>query len=469
MSVLRKHKNSIQMLIESCPGSFLSPGSEFRPVALLEKLLMHHPSWHLIGDSLSRGSVWPLQEIPNNERVSKNIEFIARGNHKSALKYHDDYVKIINAELSQGWMFPIPLHYINELQHGELAPVGIDDKVWTEQPDGTKKVKLHLTHDQSFEASCGTSVNGRVIKEKLAPLFYGGCLSRILHYIVDLRLRHPTTPILGAKSDFKAAYRRVNLHGNIAEKCAIMCNEFALPSVRLTFGGSPCPNEFCIFSELCIDLANDILHNPSWDPRDICSPHSILIQDPVILDSSTPYASAKPLDIVMDPNDWGKADIFIDDGIVIIPDLNSNRNRAVNSLLLAIHTLCRPLDPAEPIFREDCLSLGKLAEEGCLSECFTFLGWNINTRKMTIALPPKKFNRWIKELGDTIFRKKVSFANLESMLGRLNHAASACPIMRYFLSRIRGVLLAWDISNKTKKSGKIFIFSSSGGLTALER
>ena len=70
---------------------------------------------------------------------------------------------------------------------------------------------------------------------------------------------------------------------------------------------------------------------------------------------------------------------------------------------------------------------------------------------MLIALPSKKFNRWTKELGEIIFRKKVSFANLESTIGRLNHAASVCPLMRYFLSRIRLVLTAWDVSNKSKK------------------
>jgi hypothetical protein len=104
-------------------------------------------------------------------------------------------------------MFPLPLHYVNTLTHGESAPVGIDNKVWADLPDGSKKIKHRLTHDQSFEASVGTSVNGRVMKERLAPLIYGGCLSRLLHYIVDLCLRHPSVKILGAKSDLKAAYR----------------------------------------------------------------------------------------------------------------------------------------------------------------------------------------------------------------------------------------------------------------------
>jgi hypothetical protein len=183
----------------------------------------------------------------------------------------------------------------------------------------------------------------------------------------------------------------------------------------------------------------------------LCSPHSATLPKPILLDASVPFGQAKSLDVVFQPDDYGKADIFIDDGMVIIPDLNANRDRAVQALLLAIHTLCHPLDAAEHIFIEDCLSLGKLAEEGQLSECFTILGWDINTRSMKIALPIKKFHPWDKDLGEILFHKRVSYAVLESMVGRLNHAASACPIMRYFISRIRSVLHSWDVSNKTKK------------------
>jgi hypothetical protein len=107
-------------------------------------------------------------------------------------------------------------------------------------------------------------------------------------------------------------------------------------------------------------------------------------------------------------------------------------------MLLAIHVLCRLLAPNEPISRYDCLSLGKLAEEGTLSERLTILRWDTNTRLLTIALPPKKFSHWNADLKDFISTKKVSY---KKAIGRLNHAAVACPIMRYFLHRIRKVLI----------------------------
>ena len=120
-------------------------------------------------------------------------------------------------------------------------------------------------------------------------------------------------------------------------------------------------------------------------------------------------------------------------------------------MLLAIHVLCRPLDTNEPLLREEFLSLSKLKEEGSVSEKFTLLGWDINTRKLTIALPEKKFSRWSNEICQILSKKKVSYAVLESMIGRLNHAASVHPIMHYFLSRIRLMMTNWDTSGKTKK------------------
>jgi len=354
MQLLSRYENSINKFMMANPGSIISPGSEFRPANILEPLLMHHHNWPTIKKILQNGSDWPLYQITNEDRIDKNNEFITRGNHKSAKKYKSEYIKIILSEVNQGWMIPLPLTYINSLHHGELAPVGIDNKVWSELPDGSRKIKFRLTHDQSFEKMKGTSVNSRVITENLNTLVYGGCLTRLINYIVDLRYRHPGIAILGGKSDFKAAYRRVTLHGDIAEKCAIMLDNFSLPSTRLTFGGSPCPYHFCLFSEI---------------------------------------------------------------GLAITIDKNDNKFRAVQSLLLAMHILCRPVDHNDPIPREDCLSLSKLAEEGQLAEKFTILGWNINTRTLTISLPDKKFKTWSKDLEQIINKRKVSFSMLESTLG----------------------------------------------------
>jgi hypothetical protein len=205
MLILKNHGNNIHHFIQHSQGH----------------------NWPRVQGILKNGSNWPLLPISNNDRIAKNKEFIARGNHKWAEKYKAELMEIIKTEISQGLMIPLPLHYINELQHGDLAPVGIDGEVWVEQSDGSRKTKFRLTHDQSFEALTGSSVNKHTERDKLHPLYYGGCLSRLIHYILSLWFHCPNTPILGGKSDFKAAYRRVSLHGDTAAKCAIICGQFA--------------------------------------------------------------------------------------------------------------------------------------------------------------------------------------------------------------------------------------------------
>lgn len=328
--------------------------------------------------------------------------------------------------------------------------MGVEDSQWMELPDGSKSMKFRMTHDQSSEASIEDSDNSRVIHDSLEPLYNSGCLSRIIHYILLTCARLPHTKILGGKSDFKAAYRRVNLHGDTAARCSIMYKEFGLPSLRLTFGGFPCPNEFCVVSELCMDLANDILHSPQWDPSTLSSPNVNVLLDPITLPDSIPYGQAKELDVEIPADDWGRIDDFIDDGFTITPDIGNNQNRAVPAMLLAIHVICRPRDMSECISREDCLSLGKLREEGTLSEEPTILGWKINTRTLTMTLPVKKAKSWLSNLEQIVLTKKVSFKKLEIIVGRLNHTAAACPIMRYFLNRIRNVLTTWNKSVANK-------------------
>jgi hypothetical protein len=197
MAILQSFNNNLHDYILANKNSFMSYGSEFRPYHVLEPLLLHHRSWPSLSKQLQEGSKWPLSTLTDEDRLSKNREFISHGNHQSAKKHHLVLNNIISNEVLQGWMIPLPITYINQIPNSEIASVGIDDKQFKTNPDGSKTHKFRLTHDQTFEASMGKSVNNLTLRDQLDPLFYGGCLSRTIHYIVPLRLRHPNTRILG--------------------------------------------------------------------------------------------------------------------------------------------------------------------------------------------------------------------------------------------------------------------------------
>ncbi len=127
-------------------------------------------------------------------------------------------------------------------------------------------------------------------------------------------------------------------------------------ALRLTFGGSPCPNLWNCLSETGTDLANMLIQNPCWDHSTFHNPLSSTIDTPESLPISCPFAQAKDLAVNIPINNIGKADIYIDDTIGIALDTADNIQRVSAAIPLAIHTLSRPLDPFEEIPRNEIIS-----------------------------------------------------------------------------------------------------------------
>ena len=133
-------------------------------------------------------------------------------------------------------------------------------------------------------------------------------------------------------------------------------------------------------------------------------------------------------------------DGFIDDIITITVDDDHWIDRAKSAALLVIHTLFRPLQPSEPLKRDDPLSLRKLAGEGQLAEQNTCLGWDINTQSLRVSLPEEKQTTWTNYIKEALASTKIKTDTLESLIGKRNHAAHIIPPARYFLNRLRHLL-----------------------------
>jgi hypothetical protein len=94
--------------------------------------------------------------------------------------------------------------------------------------------------------------------KQYAKMIYGWRLGRILHFIATLRLAHPRQRIFIAKYDYSDAYRRITHSGTAAAQSISIFDNVAYVALRLTFGGSPNPPTWCLFSEMVTDLANEI-------------------------------------------------------------------------------------------------------------------------------------------------------------------------------------------------------------------
>jgi hypothetical protein len=244
-----------------------------------------------------------------------------------------------------------------------------------------------MTHDQSFPGQSNLSVNLRVIQDKLPPIMYSFTLLRSIHYILDIRKRHPRTKIYICKFDIDAAYRRCSLSSMTAFESLTIFAGFLLVALRMRFGGAPCPSMWGVISEIITDIGNSLIQNEMWHHEELYDSISDQLDAPLDLPSTIPFHKSRDLSVYIPPNDKGKVDIYIDDSIGIAPDIASAPLRVMRAIPLAIRSLSRPNSVHDIVPRRDIISLKKLRAEGQLSEIKTVLGWVINTRSLLISLP----------------------------------------------------------------------------------
>ena len=151
-------------------------------------------------------------------------------------------------------------------------------------------------------------------------------------------------------------------------------------------------------------------------------------------------------------NVTGRTDSFIDDLIRVFLDTPANREREPHAVPLAIHVTSRPhLGPNEPVTRRGLLSDPKLIAEGTPAEVQLVLGWSLNTRSLSILLPPDKFEAWSSDLHTIIRNGTASFDELDSTVGQLNHAGYAIPLSRHFPNCLRlRILVRRPNANKSR-------------------
>ena len=355
MLLMHKHKGSLAALLESQRDLTVGYGLEFRDEATLYHLFACHPNWSRMTPILRNGSEWPLEPLNEDSQrvdVDKALSF---GNHKGTSLQPELLKQLVAKDVHYGYCLPLLLGKATKIPNILIAPMNIQ-KQNTINKFGRIVPKDCLTHDQCFEWSSGTSVNKRVITEKLLPCMFGSCIRRIVNWAVTARRLYTNLPILASKIDFKSAFRRMHLNAATALQTCTMLPEFEilLMWLHLSFSGKPCPYMWGVFSETICDLVNAILLNNDWDPSNLFALNQQLVPPRALLDDDIPFGEGAELivDIPIDPR--GSHDVYIDDIILLTVDIPGTDNvaRGQSASLLAIGATARPNHPEEPIPRE---------------------------------------------------------------------------------------------------------------------
>jgi len=437
---LIKHTDyDFEKCIKKQKDSMLTAGSEFRSIAHLQPLLQHHEDWSEIRQIISEGCNYQLQpDTDERTRMSDLKAMIKRGNHKSATTNIAVLEKAFTKEIHRGWLLPITVESLTKVKNLSIIPLGIAEQ-FTIDENGCRIPKKRVTHDASFPAPSGISVNNKVIDALLQECIYGQCLRRILHGIHAIRVRHTTKRILMTKYDMDAAYRRLHSIPRHALKCVTIIGKIAYIPLRLPFGVAPGPSLYSTISECIYDLVNDLLNETTWDRLTLNSPTAKLLEEPESPDLSTLPEQVNKLSVHI-PNRDAFADGYIDDCLSVAVDSGDMIRRSQEAPPLIVHSIFRPLDQSDPLPRDDNISIKKLRGEGTPSEQKVMLGWLLDTTKMRIYLPIDKAMEWSTEINLILKRKRTTQKELERTVGRLNHTGYIIPMGRYFLNRLRHIL-----------------------------
>ena len=440
---------SVDRLISKYADTTLGYGSEFRTVEQLRPLIGRHPHFEKLAQVLTSGMSYVFKrELDPATKSAELQNLLARGNHKSATDFPLEVGTLLEKDVSHGFVIPIPISAVSSIPGAAVQPLGLAQQ-WTLDEEGRRKTKFRLTQDLSFSSSKdgpSRSINDRIDMSAYVEMVYGWCLSRILHYIVAVRLAFPLLIIFISKYDYSDAYRRIAHSASAATQTFAAHGVLAYLALRLTFGGSPNPPTWCMFSEIVTDLANEISQCREWDPAEVHSPMQPVAPPPRRLGSDVPIRPGKAMAVeipVDTAGSMGRVDGFIDDLINVFLDTPENCKRQPHVVPLAMHVTSRPHagDSNEPITRRNLLSIPKLLAEGSPDEVQIVLGWRIDTRRMLVALPDDKYHAWMADIDQIIANQgRCKYEDLDQLAGRLNHSSFVMPASRHFLGRIRSPL-----------------------------
>jgi hypothetical protein len=437
--LLKESNLDVEEFLAKHQDTTLNFGSEFRPIGDLGRILGGHPNFAFFSNVLENGMDYCFtEELSESQRQAEVTAMMKRGNHQSVQEDSEAVAKLLAKDVLHGFSIPLSPDLIPDLANAMVQPAGVV-KQFLLQADGSREMKSRLTQDLSFPlTSLSASVNKRIDMGACAEMIYGWCLSRVIHFIVALRLAHPLIRIFIMKYDYSDACRRVAHSPSAAAQSIIIFARVAYLSLRLTFGGSTNPPTWCSFSEMVTHLSNEIPLCKEWDHDLLRSPDQPTTPSPSLLPDDILFAHAMPMAVQVPTTVTARSDSFIDDLIRVFLDTPSTRAREPHAVPLAIHVTSRPYaGNAKPIKRRELVSQPKLIAEGGPAEVQTVLSWNLNTRSLLVILPADKFQAWTCNLRSIIARRQGTFGELETTDGRLNHVAYIIPLSRHFLNRIR--------------------------------
>jgi hypothetical protein len=272
---------------------------------------------------------------------------------------------------------------------------------------------------------------------------FGGTQLRILRKAFQMRREWPGKYIVAIKNDEEAAFMRVHMH---LDHCApfsfrIGTDLIGIP-LRLGMGWNRSPAiQSCVASTIARLVsktgANEVTETDlnfavGYEPK--TTDTRTIVEVPT--DETTQPDPMNPFD------PWGGMPVedYIDDlwGMTFTEPASLMRMYAA-ALNVGVHRIFRRQAEGERAYRPEVISQKKLAQEGWFDTVRTSLGIEVDLTRAEVSVPPKKAKDLLQLLS-SFGGETGSFDDMESLVGKLNHAALGVWAGPYFLRRLYDAL-----------------------------
>jgi hypothetical protein len=180
-------------------------------------------------------------------------------------------------------------------------------------------------------------------------------------------------------------------------------------------GWAQSPPYFCAFTETITDMANDTSHSLPHHPLLNQSQNFPCPQQPTF------HPSAVTLGTITNSKPLSYIDIYIDDFMILAqPPLHE---QTLNTLLHTLHSVFHdsPNTPRRAVISQSKLDKGDAA----FSTKKRILGWDVDTCRMTIQLPPHRLDTIQNTIHSFLHKSRTSRTQWQRLLGTLRSSSPA--------------------------------------------
>jgi hypothetical protein len=420
----------IATAIRYCGGAHT--GSHRQWPQILQELQQARVEQQVISD-LQRIFVCGCPSQVNATSADANFHaYLAYGNHTTVLDDIEATKAAFAKDVRRSYSLPANPHLSYFAYHMHLNPVGM---VLPSRPN--KKHRPIVDCSFRPEVWCH-AVNDWTTTDTEPAIHFAGSFRRYLIWIHNLRISYPTSEIFPLDDDVSGAFRHCKFNPNVVGMHTFLLFGYLFFSSGQIFGGNTCPSNFEPIARARQQLAQYL-----WSQA---TTHSRVQQYlPTVTQASSPTIE-EVTQFTPAESDSLNTGVFQADGARMPPTYDHHVD---DNLYADIAEFLMPTIAASILALYILLGFPTSGNREVVSwDKFTKLlshkrkcvGWEVDTRRLTVALPADKCEDLRTLLNHWIQVDKFTLRDVAILIGHLGNATTVCRWMRTSYFTIQNTL-----------------------------